>query len=147
MKDGLVLNRKIFTDTSTIGELFLNAEFLCSTLEDTVRNHKIPGETAIPAGDYEIIINLSNRFNRLMPLLLNVPYYKGVRLHNGNTSADTLGCILVGEYDSKTPNFIGNSRVTYEEVFPKIQQVLEKDRLWIHVYGGYQASDFQSLQK
>jgi hypothetical protein len=92
----LRLTRKEFTDRSTIGELHVNGVFECFTLEDTVRPVKIKGETAIPEGRYEVVVNFSERFQRPLPLLLNVPNFEGVRIHPGNTDKDTEGCILVG---------------------------------------------------
>ena len=105
----LELKRKIFTDDSTIGELSIDGKFVCYTLEDKVRDVKIKNVTAIPYGKYELAITFSNRFQQYMPLLLNVPGFEGVRIHSGNKSADTEGCILVGS--SKSLNFIGSSRV------------------------------------
>lgn len=89
----------------TIGSMTVDGEWQCWTLEDTVReiqgrpvsSWKIPGETAIPAGGYRVELTMSARFKRLLPLLVDVPGYSGVRIHAGNTSADTEGCILVGE--------------------------------------------------
>ena len=54
-------------------------------------------ETAIPEGVYEVIVNVSAKFKRKLPLLLDVPYFTGIRIHRGNTDKDTSGCILVGE--------------------------------------------------
>src|SRR4051794_1532912 len=101
--------RKQFTDKSTIGDLFINDQFECFTLEDVVRPVKIKGMTAIPAGIYEVVINFSERFRKLLPLLLNVPTFDGIRIHPGNTDKDTEGCILVGQMKQK--DSIGNSRV------------------------------------
>ena len=107
------------TDTSTIGELLIDGLFECYTLEDIERPVKIKAETAIPKGTYKVIINQSNRFKRLMPLLLNVPNFEGVRIHAGNTNHDTEGCILVGRTRSR--DFIGQSRKAYEKLFKKMQ--------------------------
>jgi hypothetical protein len=84
-------------DRNIIGDLFINGEFFCYTLEDEKRADgvKVYGETAIPVGTYTVKLTKSNRFKRLMPLLLDVPLFKGIRIHGGNTSKDTLGCILV----------------------------------------------------
>jgi hypothetical protein len=115
----LLLERQEFTDKTTIGELFVDGEFECYTLEDVVRHGpKVPGQTAIPIGVYEIIINDSFRFKRKMPLLLKVPGFEGVRIHSGNTDKDTGGCILVGL--SKGRDIIGLSRVAFEMLFNKL---------------------------
>jgi hypothetical protein len=127
----LELKRKIFTDDSTIGELSIDGEFVCFTLEDKVRDVKIQNVTAIPYGKYEVIINFSNRFQKYMPLLLNVPNYAGVRIHSGNKSTDTEGCILVGS--SKSLNFIGNSRTTYKSLFAKIKKASKTEKIYINV--------------
>ena len=88
--------REKSTLQSTQGEMFVNGEFVCYTLEDVERPVKVFGATAIPKGTYNGIVNVSNRFKRMMPLLLNVPGFEGVRIHAGNTAKDTHGCILVG---------------------------------------------------
>lgn len=114
----MLLQRTAYSDKSTIGELFLDGEFFCYTLEDTVRKVKKAGETAIPAGTYEVVINYSPRFKQKMPLLLGVPRFEGVRIHAGNKAEDTEGCILVGYV--KAQDFIGQSRMAYEALFRKL---------------------------
>ena len=130
----LKLVRKIFTEESTIGELSVNGKFECFTLEDKVRAVKIHGKTAIPAGIYEVVITFSDRFKKQLPLFLNVPNFAGIRIHSGNTAADTEGCILVGT--SKAANFVGGSRVAFNALFPKLQKALTKEKIFIEVIGG-----------
>ena len=99
----LTLIRKIFTDDFTIGELYIDDCFICETLEDKVRDlnkieDKVPGKTAIPYGIYKVILSWSNRFKKVLPEILGVQFFSGVRIHSGNTAADSKGCILVGKY-------------------------------------------------
>lgn len=108
MKAVLKLKRDTYTTHSTIGKLYVNEVFICDTLEDVCRDTnrdgdlndagetKVYGETAIPHGIYKFIINISPRFKKLLPRLLNVAGYDGVLIHSGNIPADTHGCILVG---------------------------------------------------
>ena len=110
-----------FKDTYTVGKMYIDNIYECYTLEDVVRKGaKVNGQTAIPTGTYNLIINHSNRFNRDLPLLENVPNFTGVRIHSGNTSANTEGCILVGTTWSGK-DFIGNSRVAFNKLFDKLK--------------------------
>jgi hypothetical protein len=85
----------------TIGRMYVNGEYFCDTLEDKVRDiekeGKVYGQTAIPSGEYKVIVNQSPKFGRILPRLLDVPYFEGILIHRGNTHQDTGGCILVGE--------------------------------------------------
>lgn len=119
----LLLKRLHKTNNSTIGELYVDGKFECYTLEDKEREVKIKAETAIPKGTYIVGITLSNRFKRLLPILINVPNFEGVRIHSGNSNHDTEGCILVGT--TRSEDFIGNSRLAFEKLFKKMQ--LAKD--------------------
>src|SRR5258706_2283885 len=94
----LELRRYVVGKSHTIGKLSLNDKFICYTLEDKIMppGEKIPGETAIPFGIYDVILSYSLRFKQELPLLKNVPNFEGVRIHAGNTIKDTEGCILVG---------------------------------------------------
>lgn len=107
------------TDNSTIGELTIDGKFECYTLEDIERYVKIKGETAIPKGTYKVIINQSNRFKRLLPLLIGVPNFEGVRIHAGNSNHDTEGCILVGQ--NRSVDYITKSRKAFDSLFKKMQ--------------------------
>lgn len=130
----LRVKRLEFSDDSTIGELSVDGQFECYTLEDKVRPVKIMGKTAIPAGRYEIVINFSQRFQKPLPLLLNVPNFEGVRIHPGNVSANTEGCILVG--DTKSVNFIGQSRVAFNRLFQKMKAAAKTQKIFIEIEEG-----------
>lgn len=111
-----------FKDTYTTGRMYINNLYFCYTLEDVVREgKKVNGKTAIPIGTYDVIIDDSTRFGRPMPHILNVPNFTGVRIHAGNTSKDTEGCILLGHtYAGK--DFIGNSKSAFDVFFEKLKE-------------------------
>lgn len=115
------IRREIYTGKSTIGRLFLNGKFECYTLEDCERPQgaKVAGATCIPAGSYALVINRSARFRRLLPQLLEVPGFAGIRIHPGNTDADSEGCILVGQ--TRAEDFVGSSRAAFQKLFHKLQ--------------------------
>ena len=110
----LLLKRIYKGNKYTIGKLYIDGEWFCDTIEDVVRSlpkncphtpkgrnceckEKVYGETAIPAGIYKVILSYSNRFKRILPELLNVPHFLGIRIHRGNTEQDSAGCIILGE--------------------------------------------------
>ncbi len=101
----LTLKRIYQGEDYTIGRLSIDGRYFCDTLEDKVRDlpaeTKIPGKTAIPAGIYKVEVTYSPKFGRKLPLLLDVPFFSGIRIHRGNTAVDTSGCILVGVNSEK----------------------------------------------
>jgi len=139
----LRLIRKIYSDKSTIGELYLKDEFLCWTLEDTVRKLKIPHKTAIPAGQYEVVMSFSNRFQKRLPELLKVPFFSGIRIHAGNKPEDTDGCILVGK--EVMSDFVAHSQETMTKILPKIEEQLKYGKLYICISGGWSADQWEEF--
>ena len=129
----LELKRLKFGEDYTIGRLSLDGRFLCYTLEDKVRevigepvaSWKKQNETAIPVGVYPVIITMSTRFKVRLPLLMDVPGFSGVRIHTGNSSKDTEGCILVGSTWDGNSGWIGSSKVAFSLVFPILEQAKE----------------------
>jgi hypothetical protein len=115
----LKLTRSVFTKNSTIGDLTVAGNFECHILEDPVRPAKIAGHTAIPAGSYSVIVSHSPKFGRDLPLLQDVPNFEGIRIHPGNTAADTEGCLLPGR--SKARDAVGESRAAFAALFDKIK--------------------------
>lgn len=125
------LVRTSLNPSSTLGKLSINGVFECYTLEDTMRevpgtpvsSWKVYGDTAIPVGTYEVIIDFSAHFGRMMPHITGVSGFDGIRMHSGNTDRDTLGCILLGQTIGG-PDLIGNSRIAFDKFFGKLQAAL-----------------------
>lgn len=117
----LIVHRSPSSSHSTIGELSVDGRFECYTLEDVIRpiGIKVPGQTCIQPGIYAVQLTMSQRFSRVLPLLLNVPMFEGIRIHPGNTSADTEGCILVGW--GKGTDQITQSRDAFASLFSKLR--------------------------
>ena len=126
----LELNRSPSANDCTHGALSVDGVFECFTLEDVIREipklavtkWKIPCQTAIPSGTYSVIVNFSAHFNKQLPLLVDVPGFDGVRIHSGNYSSDTEGCILVGQ--SKNDIGVYESRAAFALLFAKIQKAI-----------------------
>lgn len=135
--------------TYSISKLYIDDVYFCDVLEDTqrglkqtddlqvIKSKKVYGDTAIPRGTYKITMDVvSNKFKSRswakpydgkLPRLLDVPGYEGVLIHPGNTSKDTLGCILVGKN-----NIVGqvtNSVNTFHTLMNKL--LAEKDDITI----------------
>lgn len=119
----LYLLRKYKGTDYTIGQLFVDGEYFCDTLEDVVRESKIKHETAIPSGTYKVELTFSAKFKKILPILINVPNFEGIRIHAGNSKSDTSGCILVGE--NKVKGKVINSLKTMEVLMWKLSG--EKD--------------------
>lgn len=131
----LLLERKYLKEDYCIGRLYINGTFFCNTLEDKVRDinkngtfdcgeFKISGHTAIPYGEYKVIVNYSPKFKRELPRLLNVPHFEGILIHRGNTNKDSSGCILVGE--NKKKGMVLNSTKYEVELVNILKKALTK---------------------
>lgn len=125
----LKLVRKTFGETFTKGKLFINNGFQCYIIEDKDRkleikdNVKVQNLTCIPRGNYKVIVSMSQHFGKLLPEILNVPQFSGVRIHSGNSSKDTEGCLLVGSInDNDNVDWISGSKDAFNNLFPKIQK-------------------------
>lgn len=122
--------------TYTIGKMYIDGNYFCDTLEDvdrdinqkdsldTIKKIKVVGATAIPTGTYKVIVNMSPKFQRNLPRLIDVPGFEGILIHRGNTDKDTAGCILVGE--NKVVGKVINSTV-YEKKLINILQNTKED--------------------
>lgn len=147
----LTLYRKYRKANYTIGELYINGEYFCNTLEDTdrdlyqgmgtdyIREHKVWGETAIPYGTYKVTLEvISPKFSKKevykfcegkLPRLLSVPAFDGVLIHIGNTASDSNGCILVGQ--NKEKGKVINSTATFKALYARLLQ--DPDNIEINI--------------
>lgn len=107
----LTIYRSAPQDGAIIGRLAIDGVFTCYTLEGV--------DVAIPLGTYRVAITFSQRFQRDMPELLGVPGRTGIRIHPGNTDADTHGCILVGQ--TRGIASVQNSRLAFNALFERLQ--------------------------
>lgn len=118
----LHLKRRWLTPRSTVGELYLDGVFECFVLEDRYRppyEAKVYGQTAIPNGRYEVRITPSPRFKRDLPLVMNVPGFKGIRIHPGNVPEHTEGCLLPGR--RRETDKVLESTAAFDDLFKKLK--------------------------
>lgn len=124
----LTLRRQPQTDGVTLGSLFVDGTFQCFTLEPADDE----AHPDIPEGRYRVIVNMSTRFKRMLPLVIGVPGRLGIRIHPGSTSKDTSGCILLGQ--ERSGSMLLNSRVACEDFQAKIAGPLASgETVWLDV--------------
>ena len=138
----LTLKRIALRSTYTIGQLYIDGNYFCDTLEDTVRDlnkngkfdngeKKVYAKTAIPYGTYEIKWTYSPRFKKYTPQLMNVPSFEGIRIHAGSTPENTAGCLLLGQ--NKKVGMVLNSRATINKFYPMIKEACSKGKVTIEI--------------
>jgi len=122
----ILLDREVRSKKSTIGKLYVDGKFQCFILEDQDRGLKstmpvdeimaikVKHQTCIPEGRYQVKRTFSNRFQKILPSLLNVPGFDGIRIHPGNTDADSSGCLLPGQ--GRSVDMVSNSRKAFQEL-------------------------------
>lgn len=121
----------------TVSRVYINGVYFgCNALEDTDRGllqtmqlselqrRKIKGKTAIPRGYYDVRITYSQKYKRMMPLVVDVPAFSGIRLHSGNSAKDTEGCILFGKNDKV--GWISDSRYWTNKIYNEIDRALQR---------------------
>ena len=124
----LKVHRFEYGKNYTISRLYVDEVYECFVLEDTVRapGVKVQNQTAIPAGTYKVILDYSPHFGKTLPHLLSVPMFSEIRIHWGNTDINTEGCLLVGTTWAGT-DFIGNSVVAFNHLFPQIEKAIDAE--------------------
>lgn len=127
-------------DVFTEGKMYIEEIHSYYTVEDKDRyledgGKKVYGKTAIPRGLYPVTISFSNRFQKDLIEILDVPQFTGIRIHTGNSSEDTEGCIIVGSTNkSDDDDWVGGSRIAYEALHNLVQKKLdENEKVWLEV--------------
>ena len=133
---GPVVNR-LENENFTPGRMYFEQMAFCHTCEDEDRflekgNVKVFGKTAIPRGKYRMITSQSQRFGRILPEVLDVPGFSGIRIHGGNTAEDSHGCILVGQV--KTATGVAKCAETVNRIIDTIDDATELGiETWLEV--------------
>jgi len=149
----LILERIAKRKTYTIGRLYIRRQvmdeylpgteddYFCDTLEPTWRDYangayKVKGRSAIPEGRYAVVISFSPKFKQWLPILLGGEEFnrkwQGIRIHAGNTSEDTEGCILVGK--NKMVGQVVDSRIWLHRLKQKIVEAKDRgEPVWITI--------------
>lgn len=138
----LKLNRIFLGSSATIGELYIDKKYIADTLEDRVRpeGEKVYGKTAIPEGTYEMVLSYSPRFKKILPEILNVPNFTGIRIHSLNKAEESEGCIGVGEWNGKDTNWISNSRKAFNKLFAILQEASDRgEKITITINNSWKA--------
>lgn len=142
----LTLKRVANKKDYCVGKLYINGKYFSDTLEDVdrglddamteeqIKEIKIKGQTAIPVGIYTVLLTYSPKYKKIMPLINNVKGYEGIRIHSGNTSKDTDGCVLVGK--NTVVGRLTDSRNTFNALFKRLQQK-GSNKITIEIYRTY----------
>lgn len=140
----LLLTRQSFNEVCTIGTLtFEDLEIFILEDQDRhlsqtdtldhIKEVKVFGKTCIPYGTYEIAITFSNKFQKYLPILLNVPGFDSIRIHSGNTDADTEGCLLTGLQKDVVHNQVLQSRAAFALIFNLINERIKTEKIFIEI--------------
>lgn len=140
------IRRTILVESFTMGELLVDGKHWGWTLEDPVRErigedgrfhwrpeYKVPKQTAIPCGFYEVIVSYSNRFRRMLPLLLRVPDFDAIRIHGGNDADDTEGCPLAGLERDTTKGRVSDCAPVVDALTERIAQASKSAKVHCEV--------------
>lgn len=148
----LNIKRYIFNDSKTtggeannIGDFFIDGVFFCYSLEDQIRfsDKKVWGKTAIPDGRYRIVLNWSNRFKRIMPLLLDVPNFEGVRLHGGNTAENSAGCPLIA-FNTDKVKIWGTAEKALTKKLVNFEAFNKDGEIWLTIENKFLSYDHEN---
>jgi hypothetical protein len=137
----LLLVRKILNENSTEGNLYINGKWFCNVIEDKVRalpgqwkeSNKVYGKTAIPYGRYPVLVTWSNRFNRMLTGIFNVPNFEGIRIHNGTSELSSAGCLIVSYKDDDLRHRVINDKAAMNDLCKLVDAAQKKEKVFITI--------------
>ena len=124
---------------------FFGEEPSCFTLEDVPRVVKVPRETCIAGGRYELKLRTFGRLYELyrtrypwnepgMLWLQAVPQFSDVLIHCGTTDKHTSGCLLLGDRADLERPSLAASVTAYQRVYSVLARaLLNGERSYIDV--------------
>ncbi len=136
----LKLIRKNLQPTYTEGELWIDGKFYCFVVEDKVRAKvglwnkllKVYAETAIPYGRYQVLVTWSNRFKRMLPAILNVPDFEGIRIHNGTSALSSAGCPIIS-FKRNGAGKVTSEGAAMNQLCGAIVEAQKNSKVWIEI--------------
>lgn len=137
----LILERKYHNENSTEGNLYINGQWFCNTIEDKVRAKpgewkselKVYAKTAIPYGKYPVLVTWSNKFNRLLTGVFNVPDFDGIRIHNGTSELSSAGCIIVSYKDDDVNHRLINDKAAMNDLCRRVEEAQKTEKIWLKI--------------
>lgn len=137
----IILERKIKNENACEGNLFINGKWFCHTIEDTVRaapgqwkkSLKVYAKTAIPYGTYPVLVTWSNRFQRQLTGIFNVPDFDGIRIHNGTTENSSAGCIIVSYKLKKDGKTLVNDKAAMNDLCALVTNTQKKEKVFLKI--------------
>lgn len=141
----IVLERKIKNVTSTEGNLYVNGEWFCHTIEDVVRakpgewkeSLKVYAQTAIPYGTYPVLSTWSNRFKRMLTGVFNVPDFSGIRIHNGSSENSSAGCIIVSYKNDAKNKRLTNAVAAMNDLNAMVLEAQKEEKIYLQIIDEY----------
>jgi hypothetical protein len=137
----LFLERKIHNENSTEGNLYVDEKWFANTIEDRVRAKpgewkkeiKVYGKTAIPYGRYPVLVTWSNRFQRMMVGIFNVPDFEGIRIHWGTSELSSAGCVIISYHDDDAAHRLILEKQATEDLIKKVEDAQKTGKIFITI--------------
>jgi hypothetical protein len=131
---GMITAEPGLSNIVTLEDPYIFKPFMVNSIEWPWTKTKIPGVTAIPSGTYRVYLTMSPRFGRVLPLLVGVQGFDGIRMHRGISQEHTSGCLVVGKSEDMNGRAVGGAEQAENEVISWLRaREIEKSEVWIQI--------------